>query len=106
MKGEIALKEEKQKRNPYEALVVQNLEAPVVDMSWKQMEQWSILHNEIKHVQYSDHPIGDYVLQVKAPEKRYDTKMYKRLQVAQKDRLKRQTSTQILRGLKGSSGCI
>ena len=38
-KRKIALEEQKQKRNLYEVLLVQNLDDPVVNMSRKQMEQ-------------------------------------------------------------------
>ena len=56
----------------------------MVDTSGKQMKQWSILKNEIKYMQYSQHSIVWYVLEAKAPEGKYDTKLYKRLQVAEK----------------------
>ena len=49
------------------------------------MEQWLILSNEIKYVQYSQHLIGPFALEMKAPEEGYDTKMYKRLQIAERE---------------------
>ena len=61
------------------AFLVQNLEEPVVDTSEKQMEQWSILSNELKHMQYSQYPL---CMEVKVLEEMYETKKYKRLQFA------------------------
>ena len=72
-------------KNPYKVLLIQNLEGAVLSMSRKQMKQCSVFSNEVKYVQYSQHPTGHYALEVKAPRKRYDTKMYTRLQVAERD---------------------
>ena len=40
-----------------EALLVQNLEESLLSTSMKQIEQWSMLSNEIQYVQYNQHPI-------------------------------------------------
>ena len=50
-----------------------------------QMEKWSILNDTVKYVQYNQHPIGYYDFEVKAPEERYGTEMYKRLQVGERE---------------------
>ena len=39
----------------------------------------------MKCVQYDQYPIVDYNLGVKAPEDRYETKMYKRLQESERE---------------------
>ena len=44
-----------------------------------QIENWSILSDVVKYVQYNQNPISHYELEVKAPEERYGTKMYKML---------------------------
>ena len=44
------------------------------------MGRWSILSNIVKYVQYNQHPIGHNGLEVKAPEERYGTMIYKYLQ--------------------------
>ena len=44
------------------------------------MEKWSILSAVVTNVQYNQYPIGHNELEVKAPEERYGTKIYKRLQ--------------------------
>ena len=44
-----------------------------------QIERYSILKGIVKYVQYNQHPIGHYGVEVKAPEERYSTKMYKTL---------------------------
>ena len=43
------------------------------------MEKWSILSDVVKYVQYNQHTIGHYELEVKVPEERYGTKMYNKL---------------------------
>ena len=53
----------------------------MLDTNRKQMEQWSVLSNEVKYVQHNQHLIGHYALEVKTLEERYNTKMYKRLQL-------------------------
>ena len=45
-----------------------------------QKERWSELYDIVQYLQYNQHPIGHYGLEVKASEDRYDTKMYKKLQ--------------------------
>ena len=77
--------EEKLEKNPYEALLVQNLEELVLDISMNQMEQRSILSNEVKYVQHNQHSIRHYTLEAKALEDWYGTKMYKRLQEEERD---------------------
>ena len=44
------------------------------------MERWSILNDIIKYVEYNQHPIGHYGLDVKVLDERYGSKMYKQLQ--------------------------
>ena len=50
-----------------------------------QIEQWSILHDAVKDVQYTKHPLGHFQLEVKAPEERHGTKMYYRLQAGKSE---------------------
>ena len=42
-----------------------------------EMDQWSIVSDAVKCVQYNQHPLCHYQLEVKAPEQRHCTKMYK-----------------------------
>ena len=66
-------------------MLVQTLEETVIDTSAKQMEQWSILITNVKYMQYIQHLTGHHALGVKAAEKRYGTRMYKRLQIIERD---------------------
>ena len=61
------------------------MEETVLDISLKQIEQWLILINDVKYVQHNQHSIENYALEMKAPDVRYSTNMYKRLQVTERD---------------------
>ena len=43
------------------------------------MEKWSRLSDVVKYVQYNQYHIGHYELEVKAPEERCSSNMYKKL---------------------------
>ena len=43
------------------------------------MERWSILSEIVKYVQYNQHSLHYYGLEVKAPKERSSTQMYKNL---------------------------
>ena len=49
------------------------------------MEKWSILSDVVKYVQYNQYPVGHYELEVKAPEDRYGTKWYTKLQDGERE---------------------
>ena len=80
VKEESMLEEEKLEKNPYEVWIVQNLEEQVLGTSMEQIEHWPIVSTDTRYVQY-DHK----ALDVKAPEDRCGTKIYKKLQVNKRD---------------------
>ena len=45
------------------------------------MEKWSILRDEVIHVQYNQYSTGHYELEVKGPEESNGTKMYKNYRI-------------------------
>ena len=52
------------------------------------MEKWSILSDAVKYVQHNQYPTGHYELEVKAPEERYGTKMYKNYKMVKERSMK------------------
>ena len=50
-----------------------------------QKEKWSVPSNVVVNVQHNQHPMGHYELEVKVPEERYVTKIYKRSHVGEKE---------------------
>ena len=52
---------------------------------YMQRERWSILSDVVKYVDYNEHPIDHYRLEVKVPEEKYGIKMYKSLQDGQQE---------------------
>ena len=53
--------------------------------STMQMEQWSTHTNVLKYVQFNQHSLSHYIFEAKAPIMRYSTKIYKRLQVRERE---------------------
>ena len=45
---------------------------------YREIEKWSKHSDVVKYVQYNQHSIGHYGLEVKAPKERYGTQMYKK----------------------------
>ena len=77
--------DEKQEKNTYETLLVQDIKEEELKPGYIQMERWSILTDIVKYIQYNQHLIGHYRLEIKASEERYHTKMYKRLQDGERE---------------------
>ena len=50
-----------------------------------QMEEWSVLSDIFKYVQYNQQPTSHCSLEVKPPEERYGTKMYTKLQDGERE---------------------
>ena len=63
--------------NPYHNIFINNLDKEKVSTS--QMEQWSILSNIVKYVQYDRNPKMFYELNVKAIDQKNHRKMYDKL---------------------------
>ena len=70
-------------KTPYKALLIQDLEEEGLKPEIMQMKQWPILSAAIKNVQYNQHLLGHYGLEVNTSEERYGTKMTERLQDGQ-----------------------
>ena len=59
--------------NPYHEIIVNNTEQH--DIILLQMEQWSILSNMVKYIQYDRHPMNFYNLDIKAVNQKSQKKI-------------------------------
>ena len=63
---------------PLWALLISDIKEEELKSGHMQMEKWSIFSDIFKYVQYNQYPIGHFKLEVKAPDDRYGTKIYKK----------------------------
>ena len=58
--------DDKQWKNSYETLLIQDINEGELKPGHMHMEKWSTLSDVAKYVQYNQYPIGHYELEVKA----------------------------------------
>ena len=76
---------EEQEKNSCETLVIWDIREEESKPGYMQMEKWSVLNDVVIYVQYNEHVICHYGLELKAPEESYGKRMYKQLQDGEGD---------------------
>ena len=66
--------------NPYQNMIINDINKININVDTSQMEQWSTLSNVINYVQYRKNPVDYFKLDVKASEPKIHQKIYKKLE--------------------------